>query len=55
MVQLSKEIDEFDRAIKDFEKVPELAEVKGEHIADYNKRAAEVRVKVALKMLSIVG
>jgi hypothetical protein len=46
-VQLSKEIDEFDRATKDFERVPELAEVRGKHIAESSKRVGEVRVKVA--------
>jgi hypothetical protein len=46
-VQLRKEIDEFDRVTKDFERVPELAEVKGKHIAEASKRAGELRVKVA--------
>jgi len=53
--QLSKGIDDFDRAVKDFEKVPELAEAKGKHIDDYNKKAAEVRVKVTQKMLTMAG
>jgi hypothetical protein len=46
-VQLSKELDVFDRATKDSERVPEVAEVKGKHMAEHNIRAAEVRVKVA--------
>ena len=54
-MQLSKEIDDFDRNTKAFDRASSLAEVKGKHMAENNKRAAEVRVKVAEYMLNMVG